>query len=541
MKRFIQVVGLLVAGGLCVAANAHFVWVASEGGEVKVYFAESADAPEPDLLKNVADAKVWAVMSGNRGATSLVAVPLTMTDEKLSGPLDANAAAVVLAHDYGVVTKGDSTFLLRYFAKQHLSPLPGKWTAVNDTQHLPLEITPSWKNGRLALTVTWQGEPAGGVEVKASGCSIEGTLTTDESGTAWCAPQRDGILSVRAKYVDETKGELDGEIYNSVRTCSTLTFHVERPAATSITHAIPELPKGITSFGAAIAADKLYVYGGHFGQAHHYSQEGQSGEFRRISLTSSSPSWELLPSGPKLTGLALVENRGTLYRVGGFTARNSDAEDQSLWSQDSFASYDPASSQWTELPALPDGRSSHDAAVLDGKLYVVGGWKLAGPDETIWHKTALVCDLTAAVPAWQELPSPPFERRALSVAAFQGKLYCIGGMQESGDITTRVAIFNPETQTWTEGPRIIGNGMEGFGTSAFASGDQLVVTTMSGSVQTLSADAAQWSVAGQVESPRFFHRQLSPGVDRTLIVGGASMETGKTNTVELLQLSARTN
>ncbi len=81
--------------------------------------------------------------------------------------------------------------------------------------------------------------------------------------------------------------------------------------------------------------------------------------------------------------------------------------------------------------------------------------------------------------------------------------------------------------------------MEGFGTSAFAIGDRLVVTTMSGSVQTLSNDGTQWTLAGQANEPRFFHRQLTTNDGRVLVVGGASMSTGKTNSVELMQFVGR--
>ena len=136
---------------------------------------------------------------------------------------------------------------------------------------------------------------------------------------------------------------------------------------------------------------------------------------------------------------------------------------------------------------------------------------------------------------WTAVPEPPFQRRALSLAAFNGKLYVIGGMQPTDGVATAVATFDPATQSWAEAPALHGNGMEGFGTSSFASGDNLIVTTMSGSVQTLTADANEWTVAGQVDAPRFFHRQLTTADGRILIVGGASMQTGKTNSVELLQ------
>jgi N-acetylneuraminic acid mutarotase len=535
MKRLFQVVGLAFSLCLCSMADAHFVWLVLQGGKVHVQFSESAEAAEPELLKNVEAAKVHALVSGGRGKSKVVEVPLTLADDSLTGAVDGKASAVVLSHEYGVISRGESTFLLKYLAKQHVSPLPGQWSAVNNVEQLPLEVTPSWSGDVLTLTVTWNGKPAVGVEVTAGGCGLEETLTTSEQGVVQCKPGTDGILSVRAKIVEETAGERNGEKYDSIRTYSTLTLPISRPTVVSLSHHVPALPKGITSFGAAVLGNDLYVYGGHFGEAHHYSEGGQSNEFRRISLTAENSDWELLPSGPKLTGLALVEHGGRLYRVGGFTAKNKDDEDQNLWSQSSFAMFDPKAGSWTDLTPLPEGRSSHDAAVVDGKLYVVGGWNMAGPDNTTWHKTALVCDLTQAELKWSELPSPNFERRAVSVAGCNGKLYVIGGMESSSETTREVSAFDPATQNWTSGPTLHGTGMEGFGTSAFAAGDRLIVTSMSGAVQMLSEDGTSWTVAGQTSEPRFFHRQLTTADGRVLLVGGASMATGKSETLELLQ------
>jgi N-acetylneuraminic acid mutarotase len=469
----------------------------------------------------------------------MVDIPLTLNDTSLTGAANSKASAIVLAHEYGVVNKGDGSFLLKYLAKQHVTPLPGKWTAIDDAEHLPLEITPAWQGHTLVLTVNWQGKPAAATEVKVGGCSLEETLTTDEKGIVRCEPKSNGVLSIRAKAVDQTSGELDGKKYDSIRTYSTLTLPISLPTVETVAHSLPALPKGITSFGAAIAGDNLYVYGGHFGEAHHYSDAGQSDEFRRISLKDKNAEWELLPGGPKLTGLAMVEFQGKLYRVGGFTAKNKESEDQSLWSQDSFASFDPTTGKWTDLPALPAGRSSHDAAIIDGKLYVVGGWNMEGADKTNWHTTALVCDLTQPELKWTELPTPPFQRRAVSLAAWKGKLYVMGGMEESGGTTTEVAVYDPTSLAWSTGPALHGSGMEGFGTSSFAACDKLIVTTMSGSVQMLSDDGTKWILAGQANEPRFFHRQLTTPDDRVIVVGGASMETGKTNSVELMQFVAK--
>src|SRR5690606_35943585 len=100
-------------------------------------------------------------------------------------------------------------------------------------------------------------------------------------------------------------------------------------------------------------------------------------------------------------------------------------------------------------------RSSHDAAVVGDTIYVVGGWAMAGDEEHHWHDSAWMMDLSQPKLEWKPLPTTPFHRRALAAAAHNDKLYVIGGMQEEGGPTTRVAIYDPATGTWSEGPSLV--------------------------------------------------------------------------------------
>ena len=40
--------------------------------------------------------------------------------------------------------------------------------------------------------------------------------------------------------------------------------------------------------------------------------------------------------------------------------------------------YDPATGQWSEGPALSSARSKHSCTVLNGRLWVAGGFGAAG-------------------------------------------------------------------------------------------------------------------------------------------------------------------
>src|SRR5215212_6392548 len=126
-----------------------------------------------------------------------------------------------------------------------------------------------------------------------------------------------------------------------LRTLTGLTAVLVSPPATADTPRLPDLPAPLSSFGAAVVGDHVYVYGGHTGKAHTYSTETTLGDFHRLNLKQPEK-WEDLPGGPKLQGLALVAHGGKVYRVGGMQPQNAKTEKTEIKSQAACAVFDPA-------------------------------------------------------------------------------------------------------------------------------------------------------------------------------------------------------
>ena len=82
-----------------------------------------------------------------------------------------------------------------------------------------------------------------------------------------------------------------------------------------------------------------------------------------------------------------------------------------------------------------------------------------------------------------------------------------------------------------------GKGMEGFGASAYTLGKRLIVSTYNGNIQVLEPGDGDWKIAARLEDDRFFHRML-PYDSRLLLVGGASMRSGKRLHFEAVGLSS---
>jgi N-acetylneuraminic acid mutarotase len=296
---------------------------------------------------------------------------------------------------------------------------------------------------------------------------------------------------------------------------------------------IPPLPRAVSGLGAIVSDGWVYVYGGHSGKTHEYSTETVLGTFHRINLKDPK-AWEELPGGPILQGMNLAAHGGKIYRAGGMQPRNKPGEKADNHSLAEVASYDPATKKWEKLPPLPEPRSSHDVVVLGDTLYVVGGWTMASGEQPTWLKTMLTLDLSAKKPAWKAIEQP-FERRALTAAAHDGKLYVLGGLTEKG-ISGRVDIYDPASGKWSTGPEVPEAGTHGFGPAACSAGGTLYLLIGDGNVFALNARGDGWEKRFTIKVPRIVGRLVTDG--RHLIVVGGAGKEGNVAAVEVLTLPA---
>ncbi len=282
--------------------------------------------------------------------------------------------------------------------------------------------------------------------------------------------------------------------------------------------ALPPLPVGVSSLGAAVADGALYVYGGHCGKTHVYDTASVLGTFQRLKLDGKG-GWETLPGGPRLQGVTLTAHAGKVVRVGGMTPFNAPGEPTDIRSTAACAAFDPKLGTWADLPPLPAPRSSHDAVLVGDTLLVVGGWNSRGDAGHDWHDTAVALDLSAAVPEWKPVPQP-FQRRALTAAAVGGKVYVLGGLTPDGGAVRTVDVYDPAAKVWTAGPEFPGTDRAGFSPAAAAVGGRLLLNTSAGTVHRLTADGAGWEQVGTAVRKRMVAR-LVPHGDRAVLVGGA--------------------
>ena len=375
------ILGAALASALILpqAAWAHFIWIKVEpagkagASKIQAFFNED---PEPDstFVKYVSDIRL---------TVDSQTTPSELTDATRDAVwVGAPPIEVDAERDLGVKTKGDKTYRLYYTARAQTRPVGAKVKERGDKLRVRLVKT----EGSPQIEVLFNGEPVDKARIKVYRPAGErAELPTDENGRATVENFEAGETALWANFIDRTPGEVDGKAYTETHYYATLTYTpVEKAlggqSAVEAT-AFATIPApAVNSFGGAVLGEWLYIYGGHVGKTHSYSEDTTSKHFRRLNLRDRT-TWEELPIQQDLQGLALVSDGKALYRVGGMVARNMTGEDHDLHSVAEFARFDPESKTWTALAPLPEPRSTHDAIVVGRTLYVAGGWHMKGETE----------------------------------------------------------------------------------------------------------------------------------------------------------------
>ena len=136
---------------------------------------------------------------------------------------------------------------------------------------------------------------------------------------------------------------------------------------------------------------------------------------------------------------------GKIYAIGGWDA----ADGQYL---DSVETYDPQTDSWQQVASMPHARHSHAAAAMGGKIYVSGGDSPGdGGEHHETVSTLMVFDPQADT--WTQLEDMDKCRADHASAAIGGKLYVFGGYaQVLGGSGRRASVeaYDPISNTWAQ-------------------------------------------------------------------------------------------
>jgi N-acetylneuraminic acid mutarotase len=140
-----------------------------------------------------------------------------------------------------------------------------------------------------------------------------------------------------------------------------------------------------------------------------------------------------MPTARSGLGVAVVD--GKIYAIGG---------NNYLTYYDVNEMYDPDSNTWVTKASMPTARSNFGIAVVDNKIYVIGG-----------GETKINEAYDPQTDTWETKTPMNIGRSGLSANVVDGKIYVIGGNRGNPSRgVSATEVYDPETDTWSTAKQI---------------------------------------------------------------------------------------
>jgi N-acetylneuraminic acid mutarotase len=148
-----------------------------------------------------------------------------------------------------------------------------------------------------------------------------------------------------------------------------------------------------------------------------------------------------------LDEMQAVTVNGKIYLVGGAWDERTEGKVVEHYDSGFMTEYDPQTNQWRERSRGPEGLTHQGIAVLNGKIYLAGGF--AGGHHTL--PSSSVFSYEPAIDKWQKLAPLSEVRGAIAMAAVGGKIHAVGG-RIMGEMGTNAVheVYDPATNSWSK-------------------------------------------------------------------------------------------
>ena len=153
---------------------------------------------------------------------------------------------------------------------------------------------------------------------------------------------------------------------------------------------------------------------------------------------------------PRKTKTCVVD--GKIYAVGGW----STATEQSKL--ETVEVYDPATDTWTKAQSMNHARCSAAISVVNGEIYAIGGigWPPNRDPSGQYLSSRYLSNVEVFNPKtnqWQERTEMSVPKAAHSTSVIDGKIYVMGGYLKEGrksKTLSVIEVYDPATDRWTQ-------------------------------------------------------------------------------------------
>jgi len=258
------------------------------------------------------------------------------------------------------------------------------------------------------------------------------------------------------------------------------------------------LPHPRSGHAAVVTGGSIYVFGGPATAA------VDRFDGRRWARATGLP-------GGIVNAPAAVAIGRSVYVIGGFVAASNEPAT-------AVRVYDTTARTWRQVAPLPSPRGGHAAAVLDGKIHVIGGG----------NAVSTIADHSVYDPitnAWHAAAPLPRAEGSPAAVVFGGKLYAIGGRSGSADFGD-VYVYDASRDAWSRGPSIPKRGTVGAavyrGSIWVFGGESQARFRVLGDVYRLAAGAKRWTRATTLPTARNYARAVVFR-NAVYVVGGSTV------------------
>lgn len=172
-------------------------------------------------------------------------------------------------------------------------------------------------------------------------------------------------------------------------------------------------------------------------------------------------------------------------------------------------------SRWRDLAQMPGPSGRFAQAEVGGLIYVIGGSTPDGVTDAV-----RVYDVSRDV--WDHRSPKPTAAANIGAAVVDGRIFVPGGLGQDGQLSARLAIYDPETDQWSEGPplpaALCAYAIVAYGRGFYVLGGwdgQSYLDT----VYFYDVESQAWRLEGRMPTPRGFAAAALVG-ERILVVGG---------------------
>lgn len=186
------------------------------------------------------------------------------------------------------------------------------------------------------------------------------------------------------------------------------------------------------------------------------------------------------------TGAGTAAVNGIVYVMGGSQRYNVTGNEFSYRSINATEAYNPMTDIWSQKAPMPTSRDSFGTAAYQNRIFCIGGKSASKIEATNCTGANEVYDTETN--SWETRNPMPTPRYGLQANEVDGKIYLIGGwiQPESSTIaetSKKVEIYDPATDTWSNGSQIP-TAVAGY-SSAIVDGKIYVISgEASGSIKT---------------------------------------------------------